>query len=86
MNVYMKNFVDILVKINDPKRMEGFLNTILTEKERDSIAKRLEIVKLLKRGMPQHKIAKKLGVGIATVTRGSKELQNNKWWKDFRSW
>jgi len=35
----------------------------------------LQIVRMLKKGVPQHQIAKELGIGIATVTRGSKELQ-----------
>jgi Trp operon repressor len=30
---------------------------------------------MLKSGIPQHEIAEKLGVGVATVTRGSKEIQ-----------
>jgi len=82
----MKKLVQVLADIDDPKRMEGFLNTILTEQERYALPKRLEIVRLLKKGVPQHEIAKKLRVGVATVTRGSKELQNNNWWRDFKSW
>ncbi len=82
----MKNLAQVLVGINDVKKMEGFLDTILTEHERDSIPRRLEIVRLLKKGVNQHAIAKKLGVGVATVTRGSKELQTNNWWRDFKSW
>lgn len=58
--------------------MADFLSAILTPKELDELSTRLEIVKLLKEGMPQHTIAEKLGVGVATVTRGSKELQKGK--------
>ncbi|MCD6109876.1 helix-turn-helix domain-containing protein [bacterium] len=81
----MKNLVQVLVDIDNVKKMEGFLNTILTGHERDSIPRRLEIVRLLKKGVSQHDIAKKLGVGVATVTRGSKELQNSNWWRDYSS-
>lgn len=54
--------------------MELFLKGILTVKELDEIATRLQIVKLLKKGVSQQRIAKQLKVGIATVTRGSKEI------------
>lgn len=54
--------------------MENFLDGILTPQELEEIPVRLQIVKLLKKGIPQHEIAQKLGVGVATVTRGSKEI------------
>lgn len=47
---------------------------VTTEKERGELVQRVEIVKKLLAGEPQQKIARDLGVGIATVTRGSKEL------------
>lgn len=67
------------------KEMEVFLSSILTPKERKELPKRLHIFTLLKKGIPQHKIAEKVGVGIATVTRGSMELQRGNiqktaWW------
>ncbi len=57
------------------ERMKNFLEGILTEKELEEVSTRLQIVKLLKEGIPQHQIAEKLRLGVATVTRGSKELQ-----------
>ncbi len=57
------------------KDMSDFLMALLTPKEMIELSTRLEIVKMLKKGVAQHKIAEKLGVGVATVTRGSKELQ-----------
>lgn len=55
--------------------MEDFLAGILTPKEINELSQRLEIVKRLKQGQPQRQIADELKVGIATVTRGSRELQ-----------
>lgn len=72
------NLVKTLSEIESPELMEDFLQGLLTEKEFEELSTRLEIIKLLKQGMPQHKIAEKLGVGVATVTRGSKELQKGK--------
>lgn len=62
--------------------MVDFLNGIFTPQELIEIPTRLEIVKMLKEGIPQHKIAEELGVGIATVTRGSKELKKGR----FKNW
>lgn len=69
---------NILVSIQDQKEMIEFLRGILTPGELEEIAQRLQIVKLLKKGVAQHAIAQKLGVGVATVTRGSKELQKGR--------
>lgn len=68
----------ILLKQKTRKDMEAFLKGILTEKEIDELTTRLNIVILLKNGISQHAIAKKLGVGVATVTRGSKELKKGR--------
>ena len=58
--------------------MEDFLKGILTPQEIEQLSLRLEIVKRLKRGEPQRKIAEDLKVGIATVTRGSRELKKGR--------
>jgi TrpR family transcriptional regulator, trp operon repressor len=73
-NRYFTELVTFIHQIPDQKTLTKFMRAILTVKERDEIPKRLQIIKMLKRGVPQRKIAEKLGVGIATVTRGSKEL------------
>ncbi len=74
--------VSILLSIKSEAEMVDFLNGIFTPQELIEIPTRLEIVKMLKEGIPQHKIAEELGVGIATVTRGSKELKKGR----FKNW
>ena len=37
---------------------------------------RIQILHMLKQGMPQRAIAKELGVAIATVSRGARALKN----------
>ena len=74
----LNEFVEELLKIDTKEKMIDFLHGILTPKEMEEIPIRLQIVKMLKAGVPQHEIAGKLGVGVATVTRGSKELQNGR--------
>lgn len=75
MTKFYGQLVDILANTSDSKLMDDFLQGILTAQEREELPKRLEIVKQLLAGKPQAEIAESLGVGIATVTRGSKELK-----------
>jgi len=74
-NTQLNELIDLLLNIKTKEDMENFLLGIFTPKELEEIPMRLQIVKMLKRGISQHKIAENLGVGIATVTRGSKEIQ-----------
>lgn len=74
-NKHLDELIDLLLTIKTKEDMENFLLGIFTPKELKEIPTRLSIVKMLKKGLPQYKIAEKLGVGIATVTRGSKEIQ-----------
>lgn len=71
----LNELIDLLLNIKTKEDMENFLLGIFTPKELEEIPTRLQIVKMLKKGTSQHEIAQKLGVGIATVTRGSKEIQ-----------
>lgn len=74
-NSYLDSLVSAFLTIKTEKEMHEFLLGILTPKELIELPTRLEIVKMLKNGVAQHAIAEKLGVGIATVTRGSKAIQ-----------
>ncbi|MBI2051690.1 helix-turn-helix domain-containing protein [Candidatus Roizmanbacteria bacterium] len=67
--------IGAFMQMKTKEQMLNFLNGILTPKELEEISRRLQIVKMLKRGIPQHTIAKKLGAGVATITRGSRELK-----------
>lgn len=68
------DFIDIVDSMRDKQLLADFLIAVTTEKERDELLRRVEIIRRLIDGMPQQKIASDLGVGVATVTRGSKEL------------
>lgn len=71
----LKEFIAQLMEYSNPKDLEKFLKAILTPKELNEIPTRLRIIKLLKKGTSQREISEKLGVGIATITRGSMELK-----------
>ena len=75
---YKKELVKTLAGIKDEKTMNDFLDDLLTGAEAEELPKRLQIIKQLSKGASQREVAKNLGVGIATVTRGAKELKNKK--------
>jgi len=79
---YYNSLVEAFLSLRTKKDMRGFLDGVLTPKEREEIPVRLQIVRLLKKGIPQHQIASKLRVGVATVTRGSKEIAKG----NFENW
>ncbi len=66
------------ISASDKKLFRDFLIDLLTPAEYKELALRWQIVKLLHRGISQRAIAQKLGVGIATVSRGSRELLDPK--------
>jgi TrpR family trp operon transcriptional repressor len=73
---YTEKLIQHLLSAKDSSSMEKILHNLLTPSELSEISKRLQIFELLESGMPQRQIAEKLGVGIATVTRGSRALKD----------
>ena len=71
----MEDLVNYLLAQQDPEKMEKALLRLLTQSELVDIGNRLKIIEMLEEGIPQRKIAEILGVGIATVTRGSNALK-----------
>lgn len=78
MNKQIQELVKALIKVNDEADMLDLLRGLLTPMELEEISRRLQIVKLLKSGKSQREVAETLNVGIATVTRGSKEIQQGR--------
>lgn len=70
----LNELIKQILSYRDEEALRSFLEAILTPKELAEIPTRLRIVKMLKQGVAQREIADKLGVGVATVTRGSKEI------------
>jgi len=71
----LEELIDSFLKQKNAVELRDFLFGILTPKEVDEISTRLQIVKLIKKGLPHQEIARRLEVGVATVTRGSRELR-----------
>lgn len=76
-----KEILDFILEIKEKglnlEELEQYLKVFLTPAEIDAISQRLQIVDLIAKGTAQREISEKLGVGIATVTRGSRMLQEN---------
>jgi len=89
-NNSQSELLNSFLQVKDKREMEALLRGLLTQKELEELPKRLEIFKMLKKGTAQHEIAQKVGVGVATVTRGSLELQRGNiqktsWWRSLSS-
>jgi len=78
MNKNLEELIEMILAIHSKEKMYDFLQGILTPKELMEIPNRLQIVKMLKRGISHHDIAGKLHVGVATVARGSREIQKGR--------
>ena len=75
---YIRHLVNHLLAQDSPEALEEALGDLLTASELDDVARRLQIIEMLAEGIPQRQIADRLGVGIATVSRGSNVLKRRK--------
>lgn len=73
------NWQDVLYLLRraiESEQDEEVLKILLTADERDALISRVNIInELLKGEISQRHLSQKLGVGIATITRGSNELK-----------
>ncbi len=67
--------VEYLMTQTTEEQMSAALEGLLTPYEQQELINRLQIFELLSQGVSQRQVAQQLGVGIATVTRGSRALQ-----------
>jgi TrpR family trp operon transcriptional repressor len=74
---YLKPLVNHLLAQKTTVALESVLRDLLTASELADMANRLQIIEMLQQGVPQRQIADKLGVSIATVTRGSNHLKRS---------
>ena len=72
-----QQLIKALCRISSPKEMASVLDCLLTTKELQEIENRLRIFEGLDQHLPQREIAARLGVGIATVTRGAQVIKTD---------
>ncbi len=66
---------EVLSRVEDPELIGNFLKSILTRRELAEVDGRWELVKRLARGESQRAIARRLGMSLCKITRGSRELK-----------
>lgn len=72
----LKEIIGIFAGITDADDMEAMFEELFTEAERRDLASRWGLMKDLKKGLSQRKIAKKRHISLCKITRGSKILKN----------
>lgn len=73
--MFHRDLYRLVASVKNEKEAEMLLKDILTPQELASLAERWRLVRELAKGTPQRDIAKKLGVSISKITRGSRMLQ-----------
>ena len=72
---FPRDLLSVLASLDDPKDLNKLLWDLLTDSEIESIRERWTIVKLLADGESQRRVRDRVGVSVATVSRGSRQLQ-----------
>ena len=65
----------VLADTRESAAMRDLLEALLTPRERSRLALRWRLVCLLTSGVHQRSIARKLGISLCNITRGSRELK-----------
>lgn len=72
-----QQILDLIQYSAETEQHRMLLTMLLTPDERESLVARVNILReLLKGDLSQRQISQMLGVGVATITRGSNELKS----------
>lgn len=77
MQLGLADICTVLCDISDPDQMQEFLTEMLTPSERRDLALRWELMRRLKKSIPQRQIAAELGISLCKITRGAKILKQD---------
>ena len=65
---------ELVAQTSDPKLISDFFDCLFTPGERKDFSMRWLLVKEIDKGTTQREIAKKFGMSLCKITRGSREL------------
>lgn len=68
---------EVFCKIREVETMKTFFEEIFTPSEIKDFTLRWKLMAMLKKGVPQRKIASELGISLCKITRGSKIVKND---------
>ncbi len=66
---------EALARADDPSLVKDFLSCLLTPTELRAVSTRWALVREIDSGTTQREIAKKMGLSLCKITRGSRELK-----------
>ena len=70
-----RDLLAVIAALDDPKDVKLLLTDLLTASELQAVGERWTIVKRLADGESQRRVRDRVGVSVATVSRGSKQLK-----------
>ncbi len=71
----VEEICELLAYIKDPQLINDFFECLFTKAELKDFSNRWNLVKELEAGTTQREIAKKYGISLCNITRGSKEMK-----------
>ena len=74
-DISVRDIAAVLADLNNRNSIRHVLDALLTPPEKARIGLRWRLVCLLSAGVPQRVIAKRLGISLCKITRGSRELK-----------
>jgi len=66
----------VIASIKEPEKIRTLLDELLTQAELRNLSLRWKLMKMLKKGLSQRKIASELGISLCKITRGSRILKD----------
>jgi len=69
---------EALARSDDPGLIADFLSCLLTPTELAEVSSRWALVREIDAGTTQREIARKMGLSLCKITRGSRELKKDK--------
>jgi TrpR family transcriptional regulator, trp operon repressor len=71
-----RELIEVFAAIRDSATMRRFFREIFTRSEIADLSLRWKLMKMLKSGTPQRRIALELGISLCKITRGARLIKD----------